>query len=50
MPGESGDLFADHSASPVAEAAQHRPVVYDTILNWTDFDHWLQRLHKRPSW
>ena len=46
MPGESGDLFADHSASPVAEAAQHRTVVYDTILNWTDFDHWLQRLMK----
>jgi len=46
MPGESGDLFADHSASPVAEAAQHRAVVYDTILNWTDFDHWLQRLMK----
>ena len=46
MPGQSGDLFADHSASPVAEAAQHRPVVYDTIVNWTDFDHWLQRLQK----
>ncbi|MBU4423742.1 MAG: DNA polymerase I [Gammaproteobacteria bacterium] len=46
MPGQSGDLFADHSASSVAEAAQHRPVVYDTILNWTDFDHWLQRLLK----
>ncbi|WP_348706239.1 DNA polymerase I, partial [Acidovorax soli] len=46
MPGESGDLFADHSASPVAEAAQQRAVVYDTILNWTDFDHWLQRLMK----
>ena len=46
MPGESGDLFADHSASPVAEAAQHRAVVYDTILNWADFDHWLQRLMK----
>ena len=46
MPGQSGDLFADHSASPVAEAAQHRPVVYDTIFNWTDFDHWLQRLQK----
>ncbi len=46
MPGESGDLFADHSASPVAEAAQHRTVVYDTVLNWTDFDHWLQRLMK----
>jgi len=44
MPGQSGDLFADHSASPVAEAAQHRAVVYDTILNWTDFDQWLQRL------
>ena len=44
MPGQSGDLFADHSASPVAEAAQHRSVVYDTVLNWTDFDHWLQRL------
>lgn len=24
MPGESGDLFADHSASVVAQAAQHR--------------------------
>ncbi len=46
MPGESGDLFADHSASVVAQAAQHRTVVYDTILNWADFDHWLQRLHK----
>ncbi len=46
MPGQSGDLFADHSASPVAEAAQHRSVVYDTVLNWTDFDHWLQRLMK----
>jgi len=44
MPGQSGDLFADHSASPVAEAAQHRSVVYDTVLNWTDFDQWLQRL------
>jgi len=44
MPGQSGDLFADHSASPVAEAAQHRSVVYDTILNWTDFDQWMQRL------
>jgi oligoribonuclease (3'-5' exoribonuclease) len=30
----------------VAEAAQHRTVVYDTVLNWTDFDHWLQRLMK----
>lgn len=46
MPGESGDLFADHSASPVAEAAQQRSVVYDTILNWTDFDQWLARLLK----
>ena len=46
LPGESGDLFADHSASVVAEAAQHRSVVYDTVLNWTDFDHWLQRLLK----
>ena len=46
MPGESGDLFADHSASVVAEAAQHRPVVYDTILNWMDFDQWLQRLQQ----
>ena len=46
LPGESGDLFADHSASPVAEAAQHRTVVYDTILNWTDFDQWMQRLHQ----
>ncbi len=46
VPGESGDLFADHSASVVAEEAQHRTVVYDTILNWTDFDHWLQRLTK----
>ena len=46
MPGESGDLFADHSASVVAEAAQHRSVVYDTLLNWTDFDQWLQRLQK----
>ncbi len=46
MPGQSGDLFADHSASVVAEAAQHRTVVYDTILNWTDFDQWLTRLQK----
>ena len=46
MPGESGDLFADHSASPVAEAAQQRSVVYDTILNWADFDHWLARLQQ----
>ncbi|UCV00432.1 DNA polymerase I [Acidovorax radicis] len=46
MPGQSGDLFSDHSASPVAEAAQHRAVVYDTILNWTDFDQWMQRLHQ----
>ncbi len=46
MPGESGDLFADHSASPVAEAAQQRPVVYDTILNWADFDQWLARLQR----
>ena len=46
MPGQSGDLFADHSASVVAEAAQHRSVVYDTILNWTDFDQWLTRLQK----
>ena len=48
MPGQSGDLFADHSASPVAEEAQHRTVVYDTILNWADFDQWLERLHKAP--
>ncbi|HVL46264.1 MAG TPA: DNA polymerase I [Acidovorax sp.] len=48
MPGQSGDLFADHSASIVAEEAQHRTVVYDTILNWTDFDQWLERLHKAP--
>ena len=46
MPGQSGDLFSDHSASPVAEAAQHRTVVYDTILNWTDFDQWMQRLQQ----
>ena len=46
VPGESGDLFADHSASVVAEAAQHRSVVYDTVLNWADFDQWLQRLMK----
>ncbi|MDD2545650.1 MAG: DNA polymerase I [Burkholderiaceae bacterium] len=44
LPGQSGDLFADHSASLVAEEAQQRSVVYDTILNWTDFDQWLQRL------
>ncbi|CAN7505302.1 DNA polymerase I [Acidovorax delafieldii] len=48
MPGQSGDLFADHSASTVAEEAQHRTVVYDTILNWADFDQWLERLHKAP--
>src|SRR3989344_1396451 len=48
MPGQSGDLFADHSASTVAEEAQHRTVVYDTILNWADFDQWLERLHKTP--
>lgn len=48
MPGQSGDLFADHSASAVAEEAQHRTVVYDTILNWADFDQWLERLHKAP--
>src|SRR5574343_1440202 len=46
MPGQSGDLFADHSASTVAEEAQHRTVVYDTVLNWADFDQWLQRLLK----
>ncbi|MFT4242979.1 MAG: DNA polymerase I [Acidovorax sp.] len=46
MPGESGELFSDHSATPVAEAAQQRTVVYDTILNWADFDHWLQRLQQ----
>lgn len=46
MPGQSGDLFADHSASNVAQEAQHRTVVYDTILNWTDFDQWLERLQK----
>ncbi|WP_462388093.1 DNA polymerase I [Acidovorax sp. Q11] len=48
MPGQSGDLFADHSASTVAEEAQHRTVVYDTILNWADFDQWLERLRKAP--
>ena len=48
MPGQSGDLFADHSASTVAEEAQHRTVVYDTILNWADFDQWLARLHIAP--
>ena len=48
MPGQSGDLFADHSASNVAEQAQHRTVVYDTILNWADFDQWLERLQKAP--
>ncbi|MFX5157824.1 hypothetical protein ABTC76_20670, partial [Acinetobacter baumannii] len=48
MPGQSGDLFADHSASTVAEEAQHRTVVYNTILNWADFDQWLERLHKAP--
>jgi DNA polymerase-1 len=48
MPGQSGDLFADHSASTVAEEAQHRTVVYDTILNWADFDQWLERLQKAP--
>lgn len=48
MPGQSGDLFADHSASNVAQEAQHRTVVYDTILNWTDFDQWLERLLKAP--
>ncbi|MCZ2407146.1 MAG: DNA polymerase I, partial [Burkholderiales bacterium] len=45
-PGESGELFADHSASVLAEAAQHRTVVYDTVLNWPDFDRWLQRLQQ----
>ncbi|WP_374672353.1 DNA polymerase I [Acidovorax temperans] len=48
MPGQSGDLFADHSASTVAEEAQHRTVVYDTILNWADFDQWLERLRQAP--
>lgn len=48
MPGQSGDLFADHSASTVAEEVQHRTVVYDTILNWADFDQWLERLNKAP--
>ena len=46
MPGQSGDLFADHSASTVAQEAQQRPVVYDTILNWADFDQWLERVQK----
>ena len=48
MPGQSGDLFADHSASNVAQEAQHRTVVYDTILNWADFDQWLERLLNAP--
>ena len=48
MPGQSGDLFADHSASNVAQEAQHRTVVYDTILNWPDFDQWRERLLKAP--
>ncbi|MFN9728754.1 DNA polymerase I [Acidovorax sp.] len=48
LPGHSGDLFADHSASSVAQQAQERTVVYDTILNWADFDQWLERLQQAP--
>ena len=48
LPGHSGDLFADHSASNVAQQAQQRTVVYDTILNWADFDQWLERLQQAP--
>ena len=44
----SGDLFADLSATPVAEEAQQRHVSYDTILNWADFDRWLARLQAAP--
>ena len=42
--GASGDLFASPEATFVAEAAQGREVVYETILTWDDFDRWLAKL------
>ncbi|MCW8164540.1 DNA polymerase I [Verminephrobacter aporrectodeae subsp. tuberculatae] len=46
-PGAGGDdLFAGHGASGVAEAAPQRPVAYTTILDWADFESWLERLQQ----
>ena len=42
--GASGELFADPGVTFVAEAAQGREVVYETILTWPDFERWLARL------
>ena len=42
--GASRDLFASPEATFVAEAAQGREVVYETILTWDDFDRWLAKL------
>ncbi len=43
-----GDLFSQPDASTVAVVAQHREVVYDTILAWEQLDLWLARIEAAP--
>ncbi|MCW5262781.1 DNA polymerase I [Verminephrobacter eiseniae] len=55
LSGATGDLFADpaadvpvagHGADPPASAARQPLVQYESILNWQDFEQWLQRLQQ----
>jgi DNA polymerase I len=43
---ESGDLFGDVPAAPVAAVPSDRR--YDTVLSWEQFDAWLARLRAAP--
>lgn len=40
------DASASDDASAAAQAAQQRTVVYETIVEWRDFDRWLNRLQQ----
>ncbi|MBY0454518.1 MAG: DNA polymerase I [Burkholderiaceae bacterium] len=43
-PAESGDLFEHPDASALAQAIEHRPLVYDTVLTWADLERWLGKV------
>src|SRR6218665_291047 len=55
LSGATGDLFpapaadapvAGHGADPPASAARQPLVQYESILDWQDFEQWLQRLQQ----
>lgn len=42
--GESGDLFAAPTATELAQAIEHRTLVYETLLDWAALERWLLKI------